>query len=95
MQFETLIIKQKWNFYHSAATLHVVKVSMSMGTEIQTSSDPREGAALLESQATICCPVFMFHLCHETTGEFNTTISGLSTSLNNKAEKSLHDSNII
>lgn len=64
--------------YHSAATLHVMEVSVSVGAEVQTSSDPREGAAVLEPQTTIWCPVFMFHLCQGTKGGTLNTILRVS-----------------
>lgn len=54
--------------YHSATTLHVVEVSVSVGAEVQTSGDPGEGTALLDPQTTIWCPVFMFRLFTGTTG---------------------------
>lgn len=67
-QTNTTYIHFPGSAYHSAAALHVVEVSVSMGTEVQTSSDPREGTALLEPQTTVWCPVFMLDLCPGTTG---------------------------
>jgi len=48
--------------YHSAATLHVVEVPVSVGAEVHTSSNPRERPTLLDPQTTIWCSVFMLHL---------------------------------
>lgn len=47
---------------------------MSMGTEVQTGSDTREGAALLQSKPAVWCSVFMFHLFQVYMGE-SVTIS--------------------
>ena len=54
--------------YHSTATLHVMEVSVSVGTEVHASSDPREWSALLVAQTAIWCPLFMFYLCPGKTG---------------------------
>lgn len=48
--------------YQGAAVVHVVQVSMGVGTEVQARSDPWERTAFLQTQAALWRSVFIFNL---------------------------------
>lgn len=48
--------------YQSTPVLHIVQVSVSMSTEVEAGSDPRERATFLQPQAALGGSVFVLDL---------------------------------